>query len=178
MSLTCMQRAEHDITPMLHHRLWLSQLYRRCPWYQRIWHAHLCLKHSLLILLLLQLPVTWAVSQRPQATTCKYPRRSTLQTLLLSRVAAPSTATAAGVAARVRVIMGPVVKGECYHYRVASTNSAGNSGDAVSGVCVVALDSPGPVSSLRVVALTEQRRSCSGLLRLTAAMARHLAFPF
>jgi hypothetical protein len=74
-----------------------------------------------------------------------------------TRVAAPSTATAAGVAARVRVIMGPLVQGECYHYRVASTNSAGNSGDAVSGVCVVALDSPGPVSSLRVVALTEQK---------------------
>jgi hypothetical protein len=54
------------------------------------------------------------------------------------------------------VDMGPLIRGRCYYYRVASINSAGYSADAVSSSCIRALDAPSAVSSLAVTALTEK----------------------
>jgi len=54
------------------------------------------------------------------------------------------------------VDMGPLTRGRCYYYRVASINSAGSSADAVSSSCIRALDAPSAVSSLAVTALTEK----------------------
>ena len=54
------------------------------------------------------------------------------------------------------VDMGPLTRGRCYYYRVASINSAGYSADAVSSSCTRALDAPSAVSALTVAAMTEQ----------------------
>jgi hypothetical protein len=66
-------------------------------------------------------------------------------------------ATASTPAAELGVRVGPLRKGACYYYRAASVNAAGSSAFVGSAACIRALDAPGPVSSLRATAVSEDR---------------------
>jgi len=80
-------------------------------------------------------------------------RMQVSETTNFAKIADETTVTAPLASARI----GPLVRGICYYYRVASFNSAGYSGNVKSPVCIRALDTPTSVTSLRVTAMTEQK---------------------